>query len=215
MDPMISYESIRAVHRAEKGEGLSKLPEGFFLAVRRWLNYKQGKKDTNSLLEAESAKKLLEDIINRRQRKIIFSALASVRGAAPPQNMTEEEGKFFDEVVKLLKSHQTEAKERLFGSSLDIEEKVKEARESIEEMRMVKEIKPEKESASTAPQPKAEGLKPLNKAKKVKILIELPRFIGTDGKEYGPFKIGDVVEMPEEVFDLLAMRQAAEAIEER
>ncbi|MEM5814577.1 MAG: hypothetical protein QXD77_02065, partial [Candidatus Aenigmatarchaeota archaeon] len=114
MEPIITYESIRTVHRAEKDEQLARLPESFFRGVQQWLSHKKSRGDTSSMLEAESAKKLLEDIINRRLRKVLFAALGSARGSAPPANMTKEEAIFFDKLLADLKAQQGEMKERLF-----------------------------------------------------------------------------------------------------
>ena len=101
---LISYETIRNAHRAEKEEELQKLPEDFFGAVKKWLSLKEKQKDTTSLLEVENAKKLLDDIINRRERKIVLAALRTMRGELPPPNLTDNERRFFDEIVKSLKS---------------------------------------------------------------------------------------------------------------
>lgn len=185
MEPLISYESIRAVHRAEKGEQLSKLPTGFFDAVQKWLAHKANMRDTNSIIELESAKRLLEDIINRRQRKIVHAALACMRGAAPPKNMTLGEEKFFEAFVELLRKNKSETRELVFGQ-LETEKKLKEAKEAI---------------------------KDLNKLKKVKLLVKLPELAGPDGKVYGPYESGQAAELPSELAELLIKRNAAEAIE--
>ena len=61
---LITYETIRSAHRAEKDEELQKLPEGFFDSVRNWFKHKENMKDTTSLLEVENAKKLLNDVVS-------------------------------------------------------------------------------------------------------------------------------------------------------
>jgi DNA replication initiation complex subunit (GINS family) len=239
MEPMITYETISSVHRAEKGTQLSKLPDGFFPAIQLWLSHKKSRGDAHSILEAENAKKLLEYIINIRLRKIITAALDSARGSAPPPNMTADESQFFDRMLLLVKAQQNEMKERLFGAGFVIEQKVEEARRSLEEMKG--QITPviEKGYAEFNAQPKTpfifspvekpaaavekpaenavqpalsdqKPLKPLNSTKKVRILIELRRFVDQGGAEYGPFNVGDTTEVPEDVFRLLSMRRAAE-----
>ncbi|NYZ76115.1 DNA replication complex GINS family protein [Candidatus Micrarchaeota archaeon] len=48
--------------------------------------------------------------------------------------------------------------------------------------------------------------------KRIKILKNLPKFVGTDLKVYGPFKEGDSAELPEKEAQLLVSRGIAEQI---
>ena len=195
---MITYETIRNAHRAEKGEELQKLPEGFFDAVKRWFSHKEKLKDTTSLLEVENAKKLLEDIINMRERKIVLSALRTIRGELPPTNLSDEERKFFDEVVNSLNSFKNNMNERFRSFDEIVEEKVEEAKKSIEE------LKPEEKTENIFVKPNGKIL--------VKIVQEMPRFVGPDLESYGPLKAGDVITLPEKLGELLISRKAAENI---
>ncbi len=196
---LITYETIRNAHRAEKDEELQKLPEGFFESVRNWFKHKEKMKDTTSLLEVENAKKLLEDIINRRQKKIVLSALSTVRGQLPPSNLTDEERKFFDDIVNSLKSFKNNMEERFRSYEEIVEEKVEEAKKSIED------LKPKEEKIEKP------VIKPNGKLL-VKILTDLPRFVGSDMQAYGPLKTGDVITLPEEIGKLLVTRKIAENI---
>jgi hypothetical protein len=45
--------------------------------------------------------------------------------------------------------------------------------------------------------------------KKLVILKNVPTFVGTDMKEYGPFSEGDEVELPEKVAKLFVTRKLA------
>ena len=49
---------------------------------------------------------------------------------------------------------------------------------------------------------------------KVKMLIELPEFVGSDMQTYGPFKKGEIIELRKEEALLLMNRKAAEKVEE-
>jgi len=194
---LITYETVRNAHRAEKEEELQKLPEDFFGAVKKWLSLKEKQKDTTSLLELENAKKLLEDIINRRQRKIVLSALRTIRGELPPVNLTDMERKFFDEFVKTLKTFRDEMKESFKEYEEVVEEKVEEAKESIKELKKI-------ENQQTPIK--------LDGRIMVKILNDLPRFVGEDMQAYGPLKTGDVITVPENIGSLLIRRRVAENI---
>jgi DNA replication initiation complex subunit (GINS family) len=194
---IITYETVRNAHRAEKEEELQKLPDGFFESVRNWFKIKEKLKDTTSLLEVENAKKLLEDVINRRQKKIVLAALSTMRGQLPPAGLNDEERKFFDDIVNTLKSFKNDMNEK-FRSFDDIaEEKVEEAKKSIEEMKPVG-------MENIAVKPNGKIL--------VKVLIDLPKFSGVDMQSYGPLRTGDIITLPDEVARLLITRKAAENI---
>jgi len=195
---LITYETIRNAHRAEKEEELQKLPEGFFESVRNWFKHKENLRDTTSLLEVENAKKLLDDIINRRQKKIVLSALRTIRGELPPTNLSDEERKFFDEVVNSLKLFKNEMNERFKGYDTIVEEKIEDAKKTVEE------LKPEEEVKNIFVKPDGKLL--------VKALKDLPEFVGSDLKNYGPLKAGDVITLPEEIGNLLISRKVGENI---
>lgn len=143
MTELITYDAIRKAHRAEKQEiALQKLPESFFLAVRGWLDHKQStQKGTASLLEIENAKRLLDDLLNRREKKLVIAALHTIRGDVPPSNMTLDEEKFFDSLVNMLRKTRQDLREQLFGYDSIIEEKLESARAMMDEMKTSDESK--------------------------------------------------------------------------
>lgn len=196
---LITYETIRSAHRAEKDEELQKLPEGFFESVRNWFKHKENMKDTTSLLEVENAKKLLEDVINRRQKKIVLAALRTVRGDLPPNNLNEEERKFFDKIVNILKGFRNNMKEKFRSFDDIVEEKIEDAKKSVEVLKPQEKIEPQK------------LIKPDGKLM-VKILNDLPRFVGSNLESYGPLKAGDVITLPEKIGNVLIARKVAENI---
>lgn len=188
---LITYETIRAVHRDEKGEVLQPLPENFYQAVKNWLAHKNKSKDTFSLLEIENAKKLLEDIISRREKKIVLSALRTVRGELPPKHLTDSEQRFFDNMVVALQQFRNLIKEETMSFDDVVVEKLEEAKKIMNEM---------------TPEIKVDGKKML------KILDDVPMFVGSDMQKYGPFKKGDLVSLPEDVMGLLVGRNIAENV---
>jgi len=195
---LITYETIRSAHRAEKDDELQKLPEGFFESVRNWFKHKEKMKDTTSLLEVENAKKLLEDVINRRQKKVVLSALRTVRGDLPPTNLNDEERKFFDQIVKTLKDFRNNMKEKFRSYEDIVEEKIEDAKKSVEELKPKEMIE-------------QKLIKPEGKLM-VKILSDLPRFVGSNLESYGPLRAGDVITLPDEIGNVLLTRKVAENI---
>ena len=100
----ISFDLIRRIQREEQRvPKLTKLPEGFYDAVRLYLQHKRDTDNRKSGLETKQVERLAEDIFNRRERKIFNIALIAARTRIPPENLTEEETLFFDQVVYLVK----------------------------------------------------------------------------------------------------------------
>ena len=127
---MISFEVVRTVHRAEKrNTKLTELPENFFEKVKEYLNRKrllaEKKMDEKAFLEVRNIERLIEEIFNMRERKIINQALIAVRTGIPPENLTKEENEFFNKVVDLLKSRRESVLKKLLEKSEIVEEKIK------------------------------------------------------------------------------------------
>jgi len=241
MAELITYDTIRKAHRAEKQEiALQKLPDSFFLAVRGWLDHKQStQKGTASLLEIENAKRLLDDLLNRREKKLVIAALHTIRGDVPPTNMTLDEEKFFDNLVNMLRKTRQDLREQLFGYDSIIEEKLESARSAMDEMKASDEsmiLSSDKksedlESDNAGKENNAEDDNADNEAKtigneadgktvaeaktgsitRLKLIADMPSFVDAGMKAYGPFKAGTVTELPNEMAQILLARNVAEA----
>lgn len=243
MTELITYDTIRKAHRAEKQEiALQKLPDDFFALVRGWLAHRQSaQKGTASLLEIENAKKLLEDLVNRRQKKIVIAALHTIRGDVPPQNMAPDEEKFFDILVDSLRRFKRDAQERMFGYDSLIEEKLESARAMMDEMKSagdnkpaVAREKPDVAGTEEASNGTANGNIPDNETKnnitdndaaqetaepvakpstkRLKITADMPSFVDAEMRTHGPFKAGAIAELPNDMAQILLARKAAEAV---
>ncbi|MEM5791140.1 MAG: hypothetical protein QXP77_03805, partial [Candidatus Aenigmatarchaeota archaeon] len=102
----ITFEFIRKIQREERDSPqLTKLPENFFEKVSAYLEQKKkiGKEDRKADLEIKNIERLIENIFDIRERKILNQAIITVRTRIPPQNMTEEERNFFEEIIRILK----------------------------------------------------------------------------------------------------------------
>ena len=100
----ISFDLIRRIQREEQRvPKLTKLPEGFYDAVRLYLQRKRDTDSRKSGLETKQVERLVEDIFNRRERKIFNLALIAARTRIPPENLTDEEISFFDQIVYVVK----------------------------------------------------------------------------------------------------------------
>jgi len=220
MADLITYETIRNAHRNEKGEQLAKLPDGFWPAARTWLAGKLNSRDSASMVEANSAKILLEEIIDRRLRKIIVAALATARGSAPPKGMTTDEARRFDEWTASFKAAAQNALETALGADSIAEQKLAELRASIEEakaeMKTDNKLAIEEHEDVHIPeqQPADAALKTLPSTRRVRVLTALPQVVSMeDRRTYGPFQAGQVAELPQDIVRVLAARSAIEMVQ--
>lgn len=238
MPELITYDAIRKVHRAEKNEiALQKLPDSFFLAVRGWLDHKQSaQKGTASLLEIENAKRLLEDLMSRREKKLVIGALHTTRGDLPPKNMILDEEKIFDSLVRLLKQARQDMREQMFGYDSIIEEKLESARSAMNEMKAAgedgkislekteeknieneipgnkAETEVKKEASESQVQNNEKIIEAQNGKTRIRIKNDISSFVDAEMKAYGPFKSGAITELPDGMARILLARNAAEVI---
>jgi DNA replication factor GINS len=114
----ISFEVIRNIQREEQASAtLTKLPKNFYEKVGEYLRRKKAlqkkKEDRKSFIEIRNVERLIEDIFNRRERKILNQALITVRTNIPPENLTEEEKEFFEKIVSFLKDRRKMVLDRI------------------------------------------------------------------------------------------------------
>lgn len=114
---MLSYEELRKMVNDEKNtQKMQNLPEGFFDEVKTYLENKARMSETKEdSWEFESAKRLLQDLIDRRESKIVSLALFHIRSGADPGSMSGSERKLFDSVVSSVRDFHKEMREVLEG----------------------------------------------------------------------------------------------------
>src|SRR3989338_8869135 len=100
----VTFEYIREIQRAEqKNTSLTKIPEDLYDKVKTYVREKkklaQKKKDKNMSTELRNIQRILEDIFNRRETKIMNHAVIAVRTGSLPENLIEPEKEFFETVV--------------------------------------------------------------------------------------------------------------------
>jgi len=105
----ITFEFIRRIQREEQKEPkLSKIPGDFYQKAKAYLEEKiklsEKRKDKLASIEVKNVERLLEDIFNRRETKIVNHAIITTRTDIPPQNLIEDEEEFFEVVVNSLKT---------------------------------------------------------------------------------------------------------------
>ena len=232
---VVTYDTLFEILRNEKTkEDLQKLHGTFFKDVVGYLNEKQqdvdGKKDQQGLFDDEerekrlhqiiNIKKILKDIYERREKKIISMAVNKSRFSSniiDTSSLLEEEKLFYDLMISLLDSQRDKILQKLLSGEKPQLSQVSEVEESTEqktsEESKVEETKPEAKF-EPASEVKPEELQDLAKTKLVRFLIAVPQFMGEDMLEYGPYEEEDMAKVPEGIANLLIEKERAEEIRE-
>jgi len=198
-DTIITYETIYERLRKEKYEPeLQKLSETFFQDVIEYLKEKQSivetQKSQDSIFSKEAEKtekqvqnikKILKELYERRENKLIQLALFSSRTNTPLEvsNLLPEEIDFFNAINKLFSRYREGILDNLI---------------SLKEPKVAK--------------PKHIKVENQEKTRLVRFLNPVPKFMGEDLNIYGPFDAEDVSNLPNEVASLLIKRKRAEEI---
>jgi len=144
--------------------------------------------------ELRNTKRIWKSIFERREKKIVQAALSAARGGDhTPKFMTQQEKIFYENLLKILHENRNAIFER-------------------GEMQRENEEKNEKQEfhAGSHEPAKDKEIKS-NDDKIIRILKDVPPFVGSDMKNYS-LKKEDVISMPKETAEILINRKAAEEI---
>jgi len=193
---IITYDTLFDLARRERYRSeLQALEKSFFADVIKYLNEKQAilksQEEKNSVFsetEAEktrtqivNAKKILKDLYDRREAKILQAALFHSRDGSKPQDFT---GMLPDEV------HLLEALEKTL---------VKFRHEILHSLLACRHNEPK--ALEPKPLKTEEGKE--EQDNRLKIKCSVPEFVGPDMKAYGPFSEGDKVKLPDNIAEML------------
>ena len=204
-DMIITYETLYDILRREKNRvELQELSETY---LQDLINYLQKKKEIlesqekkksiftsietqKTRKQIESIQKIIKELYERRESKIIQSAIISSRTNIETEEksvMLPEEEEFYESLVKKLNYYRENV---LYQLSNGDPPKIK-----ISKPKDLKKLE-----------------KPMKTAKTIKFLIDIPKFIGTDLETYGPYSGEETQDIPNEIADLLIKQQKAEEI---
>ena len=206
---VITYESLFELLKREKERtDLQKLEPAFFSDT---INYiKDKKKIINAKSDSvfahdekrkterqlENIHKILKELYERREKKIISLALDKSRTKSNLIDTTallKEEKVVFDALTSLLDTY----REAILYSVMN---------EKLPFMQSIESDKPKEDFKS--------ALELKNPAKLVRFLHQVPKFVGPELEEYGPFKEEDIANLPSEIADVLLSKGKAEEIKE-
>ena len=207
----ITYETLFELLKREKDTAdLQKLELSFFDNFVEYLNEKKDMLNRDDTLfsydekkkvekQIDNARRLIKEIYERREKKILNIALIKSRTKShviDTSALLDNEKKFLGDVEKILNAYrETVIYNVMDGKQLSqIKHQEKEAKEEINTASGA-----EKETKTT---------------KLVRFLYPVPKFVGTELEEYGPFAEEDIANLPAEIADLLVGKGKVEEIKE-
>ncbi len=206
----ITYEILFELLRKEKDTAdLQKLESTFFNDFVDYLNEKKKMLNKEDALfsydekkkvekQIDNARRIIKGIYERREKKILNIALTKSRTKSDvidTSSFLENEKKFFDEIVKVLDVFRNEVIDNIIDgkqiSTSTIEkEKINKTDENVQNKKKIENIK------------------------LVRFLYSVPKFVGKELEEYGPFEKEDIANLPGDIADILIGKGRAEEIED-
>ena len=187
----MNFEEMRKLQRKERAaSAVVELTNSYYADLADFIkdstsSYKKSH-DASEFRVLENVVSLARDVFDKREQKILMKALHSSRsGEHDTAHLTSEEEKLYWRIVKVLKSN------RVFFDSI-----------LLGDCKLPK--KPKKEDTLINSNS--------HKLVLVRIVKEIPCFVGSDSKEHGPFKPDEVIKISEEDAKLLAQQKLIEII---
>jgi DNA replication initiation complex subunit (GINS family) len=180
LDPALFEDLV--VYLTEKKRLLEEAPSGeLFSNIEKEKTQKQ----------LENAKKIIKEIYERREKKILNMAMINSRagGLLDKSAMLSEEKRLFDKLTNLLEVFKLDVLYRLLDGN-------------IPQLRDLEQG----QSLALKPKESKEGTAML------RFLQPVPKFVGKSLEIYGPFEQEDMASLPREIADVLVSKGRAELI---
>jgi DNA replication initiation complex subunit (GINS family) len=211
----LDFEEMRRIYRLEKSSSrLVEVPDDFFTQMHALVNEERAKyfdslKDLNATRARDfgNLKKLIDEWFVVREKKLLNTVLVSAQlEEKDTSHLAAEEKIIFHSLYEVLYSHRSKTKSVLEANgdfvpvATPVVERPPASAAPAEETRVSSPIAevPAQSSSSSESLP-------------VRILSEIPSFVGTDLREYGPYKAGQVVELPSKIAQLFISRKLGES----
>jgi DNA replication initiation complex subunit (GINS family) len=207
----VTYETLFEILKREKDSAdLQKLEPAFFDNFVEYLNEKKDLLNKDDALfsydekkkvekQIDNARRLIKEIYERREKKILGIALIKSRTKShviDTSALMENEKKFLEDVERILNTY----RENIIFSIL----------QGKQILQRKAEDKVTKEEINDVDKPGGD----IQNTKLVRFLHSVPKFVGTQLEEYGPFVEGDIANLPIEVADILINKGEVEEIKE-
>ncbi len=233
----ITFTLLREVQRKEReNKELVQLPKTFIEDLKNYLKRKAQilsnpeMADFYDIKEIENIKPVIKSIFDKRERKIILFAVRSGKTGTKPRNMLPHEEKMFlkiknsvlesrkilDELLAIIDRYYALGYIPSQREQMVCEEKKEEEFEreecnlKSEEYDKVEKIniKEEKDEKKAELEQKC-----LLDYIKIEITKDIPEFVGMDLNRYGPWKKGEIVEVPRKIGEVLIKTDRAKEAE--
>lgn len=198
----ITYESLYDILRKEKSQDdLQKLDQNFFRNVLDYLHTKKQILETQQNKESifasseiqktrkqlENTQKILRELYERRENKIIQMALFSSRTNSMSEHeaLLEEEKELYISIKNALAGYRENIIGNLINGKLP----------NLEKAKIIKTS--ENQTSET---------------KLVRFMTAVPKFVGNDLNVYGPYEEQDIANLPKKVADILIEKSRVELI---
>lgn len=199
-----SYEQLFDIVRRERArEELQDLDDDFYAQAAEYTKdleeqiRKHDPLDSNAdniRTQLVNSKKLLREVYDRREKKILFLALNKVRTGS---NMIDT-------------SAVIESEKPLFENLLDALQKQRELlAPSPPPLKATKATPYEPKKPQQKPQQK-QDVAPKSGELKIKVTASVPKFLGANGESHGPYEQGAEVALPERIARILIRKGRAE-----
>lgn len=201
-----TYEHLFDVLRRERSrDEVQELDEQFYAQARSFLEDQEAAlKEADPLsatadnlrTQLQNSKKLLRELYDRREKKIVMLALNKARTGSniiDTSSLLEVEEPFFEDLLSTLTQY----------------------RESITSVAQAPQQQP-----VSSPRPRTPKKEKKSKPKKkqvddgvrVKLIASVPKFMGANSKTYGPYDEGNEVSLPERIANILIKKGRAEPV---
>lgn len=235
----ITYETVFDLLRREKSrEDLQQFSSTFLADVVDYLNEKEKllkNKDTDIFSsterkktekQLENVKRILIELYGRREKKILNLAVEKSitnSGLIDTTNLLNGENELFNDLVAVVSKHRKDILYKILEGEVPANAEKQET--TVEEKSAQEESEEQSENPVQNPvveNPVTEE-KPLDEPTtntdgqasnrvKVKFLEPVPKFLGQELEEYGPFNQEDEAEVPEELAKVLVHNKQANIV---
>ena len=216
----ITYETLFELLKRERDRtDLQKLEPTFFNNFVDYLNEKMemlGKEDAlfsydekkKVEKQIDNARRIIKGMYERREKKVLNIALTKSRTKSDvidTSSFLDNERRFFDEIVKVLDVFRNEVIDNVIEgkqiSALTIESK------------KINKVADEDAQIKSGTNPVAvENKEKVKNIKLVRFLYAVPKFVGKELEEYGPFEEEDIANLPSDIADILIGKGRVEEI---
>ncbi|MFP4567490.1 MAG: hypothetical protein ACLFN8_00955 [Candidatus Woesearchaeota archaeon] len=232
----VTYETLFDLLRREKGRGdLQQLDAEFYEDVKEYIAEKKkslqittsrGEREKTNI-QLKNVKKILRELYELREKKIISIASSKVKTQSnliDTSKLLTSEKKLFEDACELFQKYKEEILENItndeqtrnyysdekqeYTPETKTTTENKHTHEKQEDKRSVNETQKNIEKQDMT----KEQIINENEITNIKILNDLPRFLGVDKKIYGPYKKGDETQMPYGTAKLLLDKKRAQKI---